>query len=104
MWDIEENANKGRSWDWFSPPSLPTKALRGKSHHIGGAAIEAIMITSANIGPSFCQIVMIRQLIQEAACMACGNQKWKGGIPSFIKSPLAIIRRAGIICSVRAGE
>lgn len=34
-------------------------------------------------GPSFCQVLKIKQFIHEMDVMTEGNQKWQGAIPIF---------------------
>ena len=40
------------------------------------------------MGPIFCQVERIRQDIHEMDAMVDGSQKWKGAIPSFVRSPI----------------
>lgn len=42
-------------------------------------------------GPSFCQVLRIRQLIHEIDDITEGNQKWHGAIPIFKMMALIII-------------
>lgn len=83
MWDIDENANILRRCDWFNPPNLPSKAaliIRGRTKSGIGRGIRYNKI---NIGPTFCHVLKIAQLIHEIPSITWGIQKWRGGYPSF---------------------
>lgn len=45
------------------------------------------IVNKISIGPSFCQVVKIAQLVQEIPSITWGAQKWRGGRPIFIYSP-----------------
>lgn len=73
--DIEEYARRGRSWVWFSPPNLPIRAAAIRAKDKGPESETENKDQIIIIGPIFCKVERIKQLIQEIPCIDWGNQK-----------------------------
>ena len=68
----------------------PVKALKVARIKINFVLFEKKRKFRSIIGAIFCTVIKIQQVVQGAAFMTFGNQKWQGAAPSFIISEIII--------------
>lgn len=87
-WAIEENAMIFRSCVWFSPPSPPITTDRAPIIVIVSMEVWFHVSNMSAIGASFCQVMMIRVVLNDVPCNTSGSQKWVGASPNFMASAI----------------
>ena len=85
---IEEYARSGRSCDWFIPIKPPIKdaEIATSSRNVGEG--DTVAKIRSLRGAIFCHVVRRMHIDQGRDAIVIGNQKWAGGRPILITSPV----------------
>jgi hypothetical protein len=85
IWEIEENASKGRSWVCARPLMAPIKLLITLRNIIGNIRVSGkLRLNKRNRGVSFCQVKRVEAAGQLSAAIVEGNHWCIGAIPAFV--------------------